>query len=93
LEPLPEDKQRELKVSNKQLALRVAHVGQYGDHAVAKRAGFLKDDVVIAIDGDRTPLRESELMAKLLQTKRPADRITLTVLRGSKSLELQFSQQ
>ncbi len=93
LEPLPDDLQRELKLSSDQLALRVKHVGQYGDHAVAKRAGFLKDDVLIAIDGDRSPLTESELMAKLLQSKRPSDRITVTVRRGSQRLELVFAQQ
>ncbi len=93
LEPLPEDKQIELKLSSDQLALRVKHVGQYGDHAVAKRAGFLKDDVLIAIDGDRSPLTESGLIAKLLQTKRPSDLIKVTVLRGSKTLELPFAQQ
>lgn len=93
LEPLPEDKLNELKLSRDQLALRVKHVGQYGDHAVAKRAGFLKDDVLISIDGDRSPLTESGVMARLLQTKRPADRITVTVLRGSQRLELPFAQQ
>ena len=93
LEPLPEDSQRELKLPSDQLALRVKHVGQYGDHAVAKRAGFLKDDVLVAIDGDRSPLTESGLIAKLLQSKRPSDRITVTVLRGSQRLELVFAQQ
>ncbi len=93
LEPLPEDKLNELKLSRDQLALQVKHVGQYGDHAVAKRAGFLKDDVLISIDGDRSPLTESGVMARLLQTKRPADRITVTVLRGSQRLELPFAQQ
>lgn len=93
LESLPEDLRRELKLPSDQLALLVKHVGQYNEHAVAKRAGFLKDDVLIAIDGDRSPLTESGLMAKLLQTKRPADRITVTVLRGSQRLDLPFAQQ
>jgi S1-C subfamily serine protease len=90
---LPEDARNDLQLPGDQLALRVKHVGQYGDHAVAKRAGFLKDDILIAIDGDRAPLTESALVVKLLQTKRPADRITATVLRGSERLELSFAQQ
>ncbi len=93
LESLPEDLRRERKLPNDQLALLVKHVGQYNDHAVAKRAGFLKDDVLIAIDGDRSPLTESGLIAKLLQTKRPSDLIKVTVLRGSKTLELPLAQQ
>lgn len=93
LEPLPEDLRRERKLPSDQLALLVKHVGQYNEHAVAKRAGFLKNDVLIAIDGDRSPLTESGLMAKLLQTKHPTDRITVTVLRGAQRLELVFAQQ
>ncbi len=93
LESLPKDVRGQRKLSNDQLALRVKHVGEYGDHAVAKRAGFLKDDILIAVDGDHSPLTESELIAKLLQTKRPADRISVTVLRGSQRLELPFAQQ
>lgn len=93
LESLPEDLRRERKLPSDQLALLVKHVGQYNDHAVAKRAGFLKDDVLIAIDGDRSPLTESGLMTKLLRTKRPSDRIAVTVLRGSQKLELEFAQQ
>lgn len=93
LESLSEDLRRERKLPSDQLALLVKHVGQYNEHAVAKRAGFLKDDVLIAVDGDRSPLTESGLMAKLLQTKRPSDRIAVTVLRGTQKLELEFAQQ
>lgn len=93
LESLPEGTLRERKLPSDQLALRVKHVGQYNDHAVAKRAGFLKDDIVIAVDGDRSPLTESGLMAKLLRSKRPTDKITVTVLRGMQRLDLQFAQQ
>ena len=93
LESLPEDLQRELKLPSDQLALRVKHVGQYGDHAVAKRAGFLKDDILIAVNGDSSPFTESGLMAKLLQTRRSSDRMTVTVLRGSQRLELPIAQQ
>lgn len=93
LESLPEEQQRERRLPSDQLALRVKHVGEYGDHAVAKRVGFLKDDILVAIDGDRSPFTESGLMAKLLQTKRLSDRIRVTVLRGEKRLELPLAQQ
>ena len=93
LETLPDDQRRELKLPDGELALRAKWVGQYNDHAVAKRAGFLKDDIIVAIDGDRTPITESELMAKFLQSKHPGDKITMTVLRGQQRLELSFGQQ
>ncbi len=93
LETLPEDQRRELKLPANELALRAKWVGQYNDHAVAKRAGFLKDDIILAIDGDRTPITESELMARFLQSKLPGDKITMSVLRGQQKLELTFDQQ
>lgn len=93
LESLPEEKRQELKIPPTELALFAKWVGQYNEHAVAKRAGFLKDDIILAIDGDRSPITESELMAKLMQSKRPGDKITMTVLRGQQRLELSFAQQ
>lgn len=93
LESLPEDQQRKLNLPANQMALRAKHVGQYNEHAVAKRAGFLKDDIILAVNGDRSPITESSLMARLMQTKRPGDKITMTVLRGQQRLELSFAQQ
>ena len=93
LESLPEDQQRELNLPADQLALRAQWVGQYNEHAVAKKAGFLKDDIILAINGDRSPITESGLIANFLQTKRPGDKITMTVLRGQQRLELTFAQQ
>lgn len=93
LETLPEDQRRELKLPADELALRAKWVGQYNEHAVAKKAGFVKDDIVLAIDGDRSPITESSLIAKFMQTKRPGDKITMTVLRGQQRLELSFAQQ
>ena len=93
LESLPEEQQRELNLPTDQLALRAKWVGQYNEHAVAKKAGFLKDDIILAINGDRSPITESGLMANFLQTKRPGDKITMTVLRGQQRLELTFAQQ
>ena len=93
LETLPDDQRREMKLPANELALRAKWVGQYNDHAVAKRAGFLKDDIILSIDGDRTPTTESELMTRFLQSKHPGDKITMTVLRGEQKLEFGFSQQ
>ncbi len=93
LETLPEDQRRELNLPAEQLALFAKWVGQYNEHAVAKRAGFLKDDIIVAIDGDRSPITESGLITKFMQTKRPGDKITMTVLRGQQRLEFSFVQQ
>ena len=36
------------------MALRVKHVGEYGEHAVAKKAGLRQGDIVVAFDGRST---------------------------------------
>ena len=93
LETLPEDQRRELKLPDNELALRAKWVGQYNEHAVAKRAGFLKDDIIVAVDGSRSPATESDLIAKFLRSKRTGDKVTMSVLRGQQRLELSFDQQ
>ncbi len=93
LESLPEETRRELKLPMNQLALRAKHVGQYGEHAVGKRAGFLNGDIITAVDGDRSPQTETSLMARLAQTKRPGDQITVSVLRGQQKFEFKLAQQ
>ena len=93
LESLPEETRVELKLPKDQLALRAKHVGQYNEHAVAKRAGFLNGDIIVAIDGDRSPQTETSLMARLAQTKRPGDQITFSILRGQQKFEFRFAQQ
>ena len=74
-------------------ALWVKHVGQYGDHAAAKRAGFLKDDVLIELEGRPVPSSETALMAALLDAKKPGQRLPAVVLRGGKRIELEMPVQ
>ena len=64
-----------------QLGLRVEHVGQYGDHAVAKRAGFQKNDIIVSFDHQTQAWRETELFAHILRTHRPGAVVPVTVLR------------
>lgn len=75
------------------MALRVKHVGEYGKHAAAKRAGFLKDDVVVEVDGVTKRTSEGELIGRLLR-KHPAGAVVnATVLRGGKRVELKLPMQ
>lgn len=75
------------------LALFVKHVGQYGIHAVAKGAGFQKDDVIVAIDGLAKRLGEGQLLGYLLQSHQPGEKIEATVLRGTLRVALNLPMQ
>ncbi len=63
------------------LALEVEHVGEYGDHALAKQVGFRKGDILVSFDGLRDRRSESDLFAHALQQRRPGEHVTVVVLR------------
>ncbi len=81
LDEIRDDDRVAAKLERDELALRVRHVGQFGNHAIARNAGFQKDDIVIAFDGLSRRMSESELLAYALQKKRPGDEVEVIVLR------------
>jgi hypothetical protein len=88
------DKERlEAKLPAAGMALRARHVGEFGDHALAKKAGFVKDDVLIAFDGHTERMSESQIIAHLLRQRKPGDVVSATVLRNGERLTLSFAQQ
>jgi hypothetical protein len=88
LESLSADDRRAAGLADDVLALRVKHVGQYGEHAAAKHAGFQKGDILVELNGKTAPLTESEWMTLLINTQRPGDRVSVTVLRDAKRVTL-----
>jgi hypothetical protein len=87
------EERRAAKLPEDGLALRVNHVGEYGDHAVAKRAGFKKDDILVSVDGRTGRLAESELFRYLLQSKIPGEKVPVTVLRDGERMNLEVLMQ
>jgi hypothetical protein len=75
------------------MALRARHVGEFGDHAIAKRAGLARGDVIISFDGHTEPMTESALLAYALQQKRAGDVVDVVVLRDGKKLNFRFAIQ
>jgi S1-C subfamily serine protease len=74
------------------LALRVTHVGQYGDHAVGKRAGFAIDDVIVAAGDLSQRMSEGQFMRAVL-LKPPGSRLPIQVLRGERTMQLELLLQ
>ncbi|MBA4186494.1 MAG: peptidase [Planctomycetaceae bacterium] len=75
------------------MALRAKHVGQFGPHAAAKTAGFLVGDVIVAYDGKTDLLRETDLFAYSLRTKKAGENVPVSVIRAGKKLELMLPMQ
>jgi serine protease Do len=74
-------------------ALRVDYVGQYNEHAVGKRAGFKKDDIILRVDNELGRMTESEVLRFLLQTKFKGEKVPVTVLRGGDKVDLTLPMQ
>ncbi len=93
LEELPAADRRRAGLAESALALRVKHVGQYGAHAVGKQAGFHEGDIVISVDHQSDHMTESDLLAYMVNRKRPGDRVPFTVLRKGEKLDLELPVQ
>lgn len=75
------------------MALRIKHVGQFGPHAAAKKAGFQKDDILVEVGELTQRLTESALIGRLLLDHLPGKILPAAVLRGGKRVELKLPQQ
>ncbi len=93
LATLSDDKRAATGIPEGGLALVAEHVGQYGAHALAKRAGFRKGDVLVKVGSQTKAVSESELLAWLMQEAKPGDKIPTVVLRGGKRIELLLPTQ
>lgn len=93
LEDVPVALRKKYKLPADALALRVKHVGQYGAHAAAKRAGFRQGDIIISLDGKTQPMRESDFLAYAVNHYRPGQRVPVTVLRNGRRMQLMLPMQ
>ena len=75
------------------MALKIFHVGQYGPHAAAKKAGFQKDDIILEIGDLNTRMTESAIIGHLLLSNLPGEKIPTVVLRGGQRVKLELPHQ
>ena len=75
------------------MALVAKHVGQYNEHAAAKRAGFQQGDLLIEFDGRRDLLRESDLFRHALTQRKVGDKVSVTILREGQKKSLTLPMQ
>ncbi len=90
---LPDRDRRKAKLTGKEMALFVDHVGQYGEHAVAKRAGFRHDDIIVSFDGRTDLMSETELFAYVLKKRMAGEVVPVTLIRGGGRLKLKLRMQ
>ncbi len=93
LEDLSDEERAKRGLKPEQLGLFAKHVGDYNEHAAAKKAGFQKDDIIVELAGSSARASESELIGRLLKSYQPGDKVKTVVLRGSKRIELSLPIQ
>jgi serine protease Do len=93
LEDLADDERATRKVPADSMALFVKHVGEYGKHAAAKRAGFQKSDVIVQLGDNTKRVSEGELIGQLLQKHQAGEKLNAAVLRGDQRVELKLPMQ
>lgn len=80
-EPATAGQRRDANVDKSHMALFVKHVGQYGAHAAAMKAGFQKGDIVVRYDGRDENMSPSQLLAYGAQHTKPGQRVPVVVVR------------
>lgn len=74
----------------KTTALLVQHVGLYAPHDLAHRAGVRKGDILVGFNSRTDLLRETDLIATRLRERKPGDKVSLTLLREGKKLQVEI---
>jgi S1-C subfamily serine protease len=64
-------------------------IGEVVPDSPADKAGLQPRDVVVAVD--KTPLKSESDLARIINEHKPGDQLTLSVLRGSKKMDVQLT--
>ena len=86
LETLSADDRRKQGIAADALGLRIKGFppGWAKDKNVEGQQKFRQDDVILGVDGRKSLATESDLLAYLIQNKKPGETAEFTVLRGGK---------
>lgn len=93
LADLTDEQRTERGLGKEGMALIAEGVGMYGKHAAAKKAGFLKDDVLVEVDGLKNRLTESQLHAHLLRKRFPGENVDVVILRNGERKQMRLPIQ
>ncbi len=93
LETVGREERSKLGIEQGRMALRARHVGEFGEHAVAKSAGLRKGDIIVGFDGSEADLNESALIARILQEHQAGGEVEVVALREGERLEVRLKVQ
>ncbi len=73
------------------MALKARHVGEYGEHALAKKAGLKKGDVILSFGGKSGRMSESDLLVYSVRNLAPGSTVEVKALRDGKPMTFQVT--
>jgi serine protease Do len=88
---LRDEDRRRMRLADDRMALKAEYVGEHGEHAIAKRAGLQKGDVIVAVDGRDRRMNESQLLEYTLRQKHRGDTMAVMVLRDGSPKALSYT--
>jgi serine protease Do len=91
LKPISKEQRVERKLPADGMALRVEHTGQYPPHDVAKKAGVVKDDVLISFNGRSDFSRETDLLAYALNDVPAGSTVPAVIVRNGEKQTISLS--
>jgi S1-C subfamily serine protease len=91
LKPLTAEQRAERKLPAGGMAFRVEHTGQFPPHDVAKKAGVVKEDVLISFNGRTDFQRETDLLAYALNEVPPGSKIPAVIRRGDEKINIELT--
>ena len=93
LEELPDDEKKALGIPAGKMALIAKHVGQYGNHALAKKEGWMKGDVLVSVSGSDRALSESQLIGAMITRYKPGQKVPCEIVRKNRRMKLRIPVQ
>ncbi len=93
LGPMTQTERKSIQLPRNNMGLKVEHVGQYGLHAVAKKAGVRKGDIITGYDGRTNLLTESDLFFYGNRNTKVGDHVVITALRNGRPVKFQIRIQ
>ncbi len=85
LVPLTAQQRQQSGIPNEQMGLMANHVGMYGAHARARKAGLRKGDIITAFDQRSDLMTEGALLSYALRQKRSGDVVEIEYQRNGKT--------
>jgi serine protease Do len=90
LKSMSPEQRAEQKLPATGMALRAEHVGQYAPHDVAKKAGVLKNDVLISFNGRTDFGRETDLLAYALNELPVGAKVPAIFMRNGEKIAVEL---